>query len=1050
MMMSASSERPARISSPHGGASHTAVDLRELEQTTPPVDIKSSPSIDNRLLQDVILFGCFRLSLAERLLEHSGRPVKLSGRALDVLIALIGRAGEIVDKRDLMALVWPDVTVDENSLRFHVAALRKALGDGQAGARYLVTFPGRGYCFVAPVSRANISRREATEAPVRERSGKLPAQLTRMIGRAASIQEISKQLNADRFVTIVGPGGIGKTTVAVSLAHLLAEEFEDGVYFFDLGALSDSRLVPGAVASTLGIMVRSDDPTPSLIAFLQQKRMLLVFDSCEHVIATVATLAECIFQEASQVYVLATSRETLRVEGEHIHQLTPLESPPDEPDLTFAQILGFPAAQLFIERVAASGCSLELTDTDAAIVGEICRRLDGIALAIELAAGRVTAHGMRETATLLNHRFRLLWDGRRTAPLRHQTLSATLDWSYHLLSERERIVFRRFATFVGIFTLEGARAVASCDDIDENEIVAVVASLVSKSLLAVDSSDATARFRLLDTTRAYAIEKLAGCGEADQMAQRHATYYLQVLERANAISATPVEAKGPFAAAMHLGNIRSALEWAFSERGDNAVATALAAASIGLFLEMSLLTECRRWTEQAIVTQDDSIKGSRREVELQSALGLSLMFTRGNTEQVRGALARGLEVAEELGDLHNQLQLLGRLHIFHERIGDYRSALMFAKRGEVVAADLADPVGLAEAHSALGISYHLEGNNVGAHSHLKAASTKLPLSKRINTFHFGFDYRNRARIALARTLWLEGYPDKAVTVANETIQEADTTNHPVTLCIALIWAVSVFVWIGDLDNAETHIERFRTLADRHSLGPYQAGARGVQGELSIKRGNAETGILLLRSSLETLHSLRYELLTTTLSSALAEGLEITGEFQSSLQVIDETIASVERNGDSFYMPELLRIKGSILAPSNAGRVEEYFIRSLEMAGRQSALAWELRTATSLAKFWAGQDRRSEARAMLASVHGRFTEGFETADYRAAGHLLMELGHPGMPRETVCRLPGIDVFRNGKVPRSGPTAEPLAVTEDNHQRSQLIQTESAAVGRLART
>jgi ATP/maltotriose-dependent transcriptional regulator MalT len=302
---------------------------------------------------------------------------------------------------------------------------------------------------------------------------------------------------------------------------------------------------------------------------------------------------------------------------------------------------------------------------------------------------------------------------------------------------------------------------------------------------------------------------------------------------------------------------------------------------------------------------------------------------------------------------------------------------------------------------------------------------------------------------LARTLWLEGYPDKAVIIANETIREADAFNHPVTLCIALIWAVSVFVWIGDLDNAERHIEKFRTLADRHSLGPYQAGALGVRGELLIKHGNAEAGIALLRNSLETLHSLRYELLTTTLSSALAEGLEITGELQSSLQVIDETIASVEHNGDSFYMPELLRIKGCVLAASNAAGVEEYFLRSLEMAARQSALAWELRTATSLARFWAGQDRRSEARALLASVHERFTEGFETADYQAAENLLMELGHTGMHREAVRWLPSSDVFRNGKAIRSGLIAEPVAYAEDDHQRSQIIPTADAAIGRRAR-
>ena len=240
MITSGSSEQPARVSSPHDGASHAAVDLRELEQTTPPVGIKSSPSIDNRLLhptvqvspkKEVILFGCFRLSVTERLLEQSGSPVKLSGRALDILIALVERAGEIVDKRNLMALVWPDVTVDENSLRFHVATLRKALGDGQAGARYLVTFPGRGYCFVSPISRSNIPRRETAEPPVRELFAKLPVQLTR-VGREASIQEMPRQLNADCFVTIVGPDGIAKATAAISLANMSAEQFQDGVHVF--------------------------------------------------------------------------------------------------------------------------------------------------------------------------------------------------------------------------------------------------------------------------------------------------------------------------------------------------------------------------------------------------------------------------------------------------------------------------------------------------------------------------------------------------------------------------------------------------------------------------------------------------------------------------------------------------------------------------------------------------------------------------------------------------------------------------------------------------
>jgi predicted ATPase len=722
--------------------------------------------------------------------------------------------------------------------------------------------------------------------------------------------------------------------------------------------------------------------------------MLLILDSCEHVIETAAVLAERIFQEAPQTHILATSREALRVEGEHVYPLTPLDSPPEDAELTAAQVLAFPAAQLFVERVAASGHRFELQDSDAPTVAEICRRLDGIALAIELAAGRVNAYGIQETAALLNDRFRLLWKGRRTALLRHQTLSATLDWSFDLLNERERVVLRRLSVFVGIFTLEAARSVAVGSDIDAEQVVATLASLVAKSLVAANTSDVMTRYRLLDTTRAYVLGKLLDGGDADQAARHHAIYYLELLERTDAKAAsTTLDVKTFADFGEHLGNVRAALEWSFFERGDIAVGIALAAASARLFLEMSLLTECHRWTEQAIAALDETTRGTRREMELQAALGLALMFTRGNSEQVRDALKRGLVLAGELGDLHNELRLLGRLHIFHERIGDFHSALEFALRGEAVAATIADPVGIAEAHSALGISCHLEGSGARARFHLEAATAELPASNRINTFHFGFDYRNRARIALARTLWLEGLSDQALIVARETVAEAETFDHPVTLCIALIWAVSVFMWNGDLDAGEAHIDRFIEQAERYSLAPYQAVGRGVKGELLVRRGQPESGIAELRAALETLHSLRYELLTTAFSTTIAEGLAMMGRFDGAIEAIDETIALVERNGDLFMMPELLRVKAAILISvpePEPSKAEQCFLDSLDLAGRQGALAWQLRTATSLAHLRSKQGRPDEARDVLTPIHARFTEGFDNTDLKAAARLLREL------------------------------------------------------------
>jgi hypothetical protein len=299
---------------------------------------------------------------------------------------------------------------------------------------------------------------------------------------------------------------------------------------------------------------------------------------------------------------------------------------------------------------------------------------------------------------------------------------------------------------------------------------------------------------------------------------------------------------------------------------------------------------------------------------------------------------------------------------------------------------------MAEAHSALGIWHHFRGDCVSARFHLEAASIELPPSTRIGTFHFGFDYRNRARIALSRALWLEGLPAQAVIVARETVTEAETFNHPVTLCMALMGAVSVFLWNGELDAAEQLIDRFIDQADHYSLEPHQAVGRGLKGELLVRRGRPDLGIAQLRGALATLHELRHELWTTAFMTAIAEGLAMMGRSTDAIEAICETIAVVERNGDLFAMPELLRIKGEIfmsMREPETSKAEACFEASLDLAARQGALAWELRTATSLAHLCAGEGLRDKAKMVLAPVYDRF-KGFSNADLLAARHLLNQL------------------------------------------------------------
>ncbi|MBV8764814.1 MAG: helix-turn-helix transcriptional regulator, partial [Hyphomicrobiales bacterium] len=405
-------------------------------------------------------FGRFRLLPGEQILLEDEKPVRLGSRALDILTMLVEHAGELVSRDELTARVWPDTFVEESSLRVHIAGLRRALGDGHAGNRYVANIPGRGYRFVAPVAVSEEAGPAAPKSPAAAPTHNLPASLTRMVGRDAVTNALSAELPRRRFITIVGPGGIGKTTVALAVANRRIAAYRDGVRYVDLASLTDPLLMSSMLASVFGLATGSEDRTPELSAFLGNKKLLVVLDSCERVVESAAALAVHLLKSAPGLNILATCREPLYAEGECVRRLMPLKVPPTSRKLTATEALAFPAVQLFAERAIERLDTFELTDADAPIVAEICRKLDGIALAIELAAGRVDAFGLRELARLLNDRFRLLMRGRRTALRRHQTLSAALDWSYEFLEECERIILRRLAVFDSYFTLESAIAIA--------------------------------------------------------------------------------------------------------------------------------------------------------------------------------------------------------------------------------------------------------------------------------------------------------------------------------------------------------------------------------------------------------------------------------------------------------------------------------------------------------------------------------------------------------------------------------------------------------------
>ncbi len=743
-------------------------------------------------------FGPFSVATAERRLLRDGEPVQIGGRPLDLLIALVRNAGEVVTKRDLLEQVWRGVSVDEGTLRVHVNSLRKTLGDGQDGARYINNVPGQGYVFVAPVAGPAGATGGALSP---DRPARVPPSLGRTIGRDQVAQTLAAQVLDSRFVSLVGPGGIGKTTVAVKASHLLQSAFHDDIHFINLSVIADPALVQETIASILGVNTGVGDPVSTILEFLKRDHCLLVLDSCEHLVEPVAALAERIFTETS-AHLLMTTREPLRVDGEQVVRLEALACPPVFYSLTASACLAFPAVELFVDRVSSSIADFELTDENALSVAAICRKLDGIPLAIELGAGCVEAYGLAGTANLLERRLGLLGKGRRTAPLRHQTLQATLDWSYELLEAAEQTVFARLAVFAAPFTLQAAEATAASDEIGGVAVLGLIGSLIAKSLVAPVPGRSPYRYRLLDTTRTYALQKLRARGDFADVARRHALFL------ASEVRQSAEDGGVSDAFIDNLADVRAALTWCFLEDGDAAAGVGLATAAATPLLELSLCAECERWTKLALANLADDQRGGWQELELQTSLGWSAMFSAGDVDTVNNAFVRGLEITDEQPDAHQRLRLLNGLSFVVGRRCDFQGCLDLAEQASAVAHETADPSLIVLSEWALGVAHHLVGHQAVVEQY--CASATAPLSRSPYTRNiaaYGYDYRGRALVAQARALWLRGYPDRAAAAAHFAIQAVDQLTHPVSRLVVLVYASTVFIWCSDWASAEVAIGR---------------------------------------------------------------------------------------------------------------------------------------------------------------------------------------------------------------------------------------------------
>jgi predicted ATPase/DNA-binding winged helix-turn-helix (wHTH) protein len=583
-------------------------------------------------------FGDARLQPAQRTLLVGGRDSRIGARAFDLLLALVERRERVVTKHELLDLVWPGLVVEENNLQVHVSSLRKLLGP-----QAIATIPGRGYRFTAALEGSGAAS-EPAPAPQPKAAtapGNLPAELPPLYGRTEELPALRGLLASHRLVSVVGAGGIGKTALAQALAQALRGSFDDGVWLVELAPLTDATLLASTVAGVLGVALGPQRQAESLARSLAASRMLILLDNCEHLLEAVAELVAALHRGAPGLRLLVTSQEPLKLAHEQTYRLGALDVP-EEAHLQGASQAG--AVALFAARARAAEPRFALTGSNLGAVIDICRQLDGIPLAIELAAARVPLLGVDGLRARLGERLRVLTGGSRLALRRHQTLHAALEWSHTLLTPEEQTVFRRLGVFVGSFGLEAAQRVAADATLDEWAVLDRLGALVDKSLVLAEAG-AEPRYRLLETTRAFALEQLQQEGETEPLLRRHAEAVLALFE-----SSLSQQHSLPRLARVErywpdLDNARAALVW--SAEADAGIHVALAGAIVWIWLDIGLRPEGLRRTRLALA-QVSPTTPARHEARLAAQWFRLTHPVAGPEEQV--IMARAVRLYRELGD----------------------------------------------------------------------------------------------------------------------------------------------------------------------------------------------------------------------------------------------------------------------------------------------------------------------------------------------------------------------------------------------------------------
>lgn len=937
--------------------------------------------------QRIFSFGRYRLIPGRQLLLRDGVPVPLGSRALSLLTTLVQRSGELVTKDELIAATWPDVFVHDSNLKVNMYSLRRSLGDTQKRPTYVATIPGRGYRFVAAVQMSMFDIADAVPA---EAAGpkKLPSQ-SDIVGREREIAEVLALLRANKHVTIAGPGGVGKTTVAIEAARAFEENCLDGICFVDLSTVDSATAVPTVLVDALGIRGNPSDSLAAVLDHLRRRQMLVVLDNCEHVLPAASIFARRLISEEGSSTLLATSREPLATPAENVFWLRPLDCPSDDDAMIAEEALRFPALNLFVRR-ATEWSEYQFIDADCDAVAQICRSLDGLPLAIELVAAKLETNTPQELLAELGEHLNFNNRNERVHS-RQETLLATIDWSFKLLSPDEAMIFRLVSVFAGAFEVDDVVDIATAAGLNPISVTIALGGLVAKSLVTAQVNGAGLRYRLLDSTRRYALQRRHEDPIEAQARLCHARRMLTVFEQSDVEWDWRETNDWVRRYRDRLADLRAALAWAFSEGCETELGIRLTVAAIPLWFEASLVSEAQAQVELALDAADTFPCDDLLKAKLACARAWNLAYSRKVVPELREAWVVAIDLAKRSGNVGLILQAVLGLSLYLLETGSIPEAIESLKQLGDLSARHRDWSVSPEYERATALARAYSGHLVESRQVFdRLALTYAQPDRRSRIAGFQVDRYIGIRSLLPFVAWMNGHPDYAAATARDAVEKAGGLRHLVSQSNAIAMAaLPVSLWNGDLLSLDHYQAKLKSIVELENIAIWGPDQQFHEAALRELRGEQQA-VSDLRTAIEAIIECGLCSRIAMKLGILADALIRQGRLDEASNALARAFHYQASQGERWCRCELQRLEASILRRAGeASRSENLLEVALDEARAIGAVSFELRVASDLANHYIELDRCKDAISLLDPVYRKFSEGFTTRDLTTASQLLRQ-------------------------------------------------------------